>query len=117
MDNRSNQPNEGGNAFRNFVGRDVVQKGAKPTLESWIWQQKRLQNEAIGRWKEITQGGEYYKTKNKQCVKLDNILLSYVKEYNAGKLNDDEYFTKCVDAIKHAWSQYEEWKLNYLKNE
>ena len=49
MDNRSNQPNEVGNAFRNFVGRDVVRKGAKPTLESWIWQQKLLQNEAIGR--------------------------------------------------------------------
>ena len=56
-------PNEGGNAFRNFVGRDIVRKGARPTLESLIQQQRLLENEAVGRWKEIYKEGMEYKTK------------------------------------------------------
>lgn len=108
MQNRSNQPNEGGNAFRNFVGRDVVRQGAKPTMTSWVQQQRLLENEAAGRWKEIYEEGENYKPKNKQCVKLDNLLLHYVRQHKRGALTNDTYFNKCVLAIEKAWSPYED---------
>lgn len=74
MQNRSNQPNEGGNKFRNFVGKEVVRQGAKPTIESWAKQQQLLENEASGRWMEIYKEGRDYKKKNKKCAKLDDLL-------------------------------------------
>ena len=90
-----------------FFGREVVRQGAKPSLSSWIEQQQLLENEAVGRWREITGRGDDYKGKNPQCEKLDAILLNYVKQYKAGKLNDDQYFSECVDAIAKAWSPNE----------
>ena len=107
MDNRSNQPNEGRNCFRNFVGREVVRKGAKPTMESWCKQQQVLENEATGRWMEVWKNGEDNKKKNVKCVKLYNMLLSYVKQYKAHKLRDEAYFQLCLSAIEHTWSKME----------
>ena len=109
MDKRSNQHNEGGNAFHNFVGRAIVRKGASPTLESWIQQQRLLENEAVGRWREIHTGGRDYKKKNKKSARLDKILMSYrnYKEHENGKLSDNEYFDQCVVAIQKSWALYD----------
>ena len=65
MSNRSNVPNEGGNKFRNFVGREVVRQGAKPTIPTCCKQQQLLENEAVGRWMEIYKDGYDYKPKIK----------------------------------------------------
>ena len=108
MQNRSNQSNEGRNKFRNFVGRDVVRHGAKPTMETWCRQQQLLENEAAGRWREIWKEGQKYKPKYQKCVTLDNLLLHNVREHKKGNLSDDEYFSECVKAIEKTWSAYDE---------
>ena len=94
--------------YRNFVGREVVRLGALPTLETFCEQQWLLENEATGRWMEIYKKFTNYKRKNTKCVKLDNLLLSYVRKYDRGNLSDDEYFDLCNNAIRKGWSPYEE---------
>ena len=61
-------------------------------------QQQLLENEAIGREMEIHKEGAEYKPKNPKCVKLDNLLLNYVKQHKQEKINDDQYFQLCVTA-------------------
>ena len=102
MDKKSNQHNEGGNAFRNFVGRDIVRQGASPTLESLIQQEHLLENEAAGRWREIHTSGRDYKTENKKSARFDKIHMSYRKLDKNGKLSDNAYFDQCVVAIQKA---------------
>ena len=79
MANRLNQHNEGGNCFRNMVGREIVRQGANPTLDSWCKQQQILENETVGRYAEVIKKGKPFKKKNSTCVTLDNILLHLVK--------------------------------------
>ena len=107
MSNRSNQPNEGSNKFRNFVGRDVVRQGSKPSLESWATQQKCLENEAVGQWMELFKKGENYKKKNPYYVRSDGVIDQYVAKYRALKLTQDAYFQMCVDALKETWSPWD----------
>ena len=107
MNNRSNQYNEGGNMFRNFVGMEVVRQGADPTLVSWSGQQQLLENEDVGRKKNFEEETGY-KPKNKKYQKLDRILCSYIKDCKAGRCTRNENFSKCVDAIEKTWSPYEE---------
>ena len=33
-------------------------------------------------------------------MKLDNLLLHYVREHKKGNISDAEYFLKCVKAMK-----------------
>ena len=70
-------------------------------------QQQLLENESIGRWMEIYKEGHEYKQENKACVKLDNLLLSYVKVHRAGRISDDTYFDLCSEAIRRAWSPFD----------
>ena len=53
---RSNKPNERANAFRNFAVKDVVRKGANPTMTSRFKQQQLLENKAERCWMEIYDG-------------------------------------------------------------
>ena len=108
MNNCSNQHNEGGNMFRNFVGREVVRQNANPTLVSWSGQQQLLEDEALGRKKEMFEEGADCKAKNKKCQKLDSILCYYIKDYKAGRCTRNEYFSKCVDVTEKTWRPYEE---------
>ena len=90
--------------------------GAQPTLESWIEQQKLLENEAVGRWMEIID--EDYKVKNKTCLTilwgfltkgliLVRILTNLVKRHRRHDLSDDQYFQEASKAIRNAWSAWE----------
>ena len=55
MTNWSNQHDDSGNVFRNFVGREAssIGHGAGSTLVSWPGQQQVIESEAVGREKEM----------------------------------------------------------------
>ena len=77
-------------------------------MVTWSGQQQLLENESVGRQKEIVDHGSDYKPKNKKCQKLDQILCSYNRNYKAGRLSRTEYFSKCVGAIEKAWNPYDD---------
>ena len=88
--------------FLKLCWKRIVWKGSCPSLESWIQQQRLLENEAVGRWREIYSDGREYKTKNKRSARLDQILISYRKQHKDGNISDNGYFDQCVLAIQKA---------------